>query len=104
MPVPRPSPTIDSRALIVRSPDPLFGDVGGQVVLLSVENGEYYALNAVGSWLWHRLDNPTTVEVIVRDALEEFDVDAAECRAAVCRFLDQLSTGGLVTIQPVLDR
>jgi hypothetical protein len=104
MQVSRPSPPIDSRAVIVRSPEPLFGDIAGQVVLLSVENGEYYALNAVGSWLWHRLETPATLEVIVHDALEEFDVEAAECRAGVCRFLGLLSTGGLVTIQPVPDR
>jgi hypothetical protein len=46
---------------IVRSPDQVSGDLDGKVVLLSIENGEYYNMNEVGSRIWALLEKLITV-------------------------------------------
>ena len=59
-----PSP-LRPDALLVRSPDQVFGEIDGKVVLMSIENGEYYNLNAVGSRVWELLATPRSLKELV---------------------------------------
>ena len=83
---------------IVRSPDQVSGDLDGKVVLLSIENGEYYNLNEVGSRIWALLENPLTVAALIETLLTEFDVERATCAAEVQAFLARLQKDKLLRI------
>ncbi len=43
--------------IIQRKSDLLFNEIDGEVVMLSVENSEYYGMDKVGSRIWELLKN-----------------------------------------------
>lgn len=87
-------------ATIVRSSDQVHGDLDGKVVLLSIENGEYYNMNEVGSRVWELLEKPITVGALIERLLTEFDVDRVKCEQEVTAFLRQLRQDRLLIIEP----
>ena len=56
------------------SPQVLFHEVRGEVVLLSLASGSYYGLNAIGSRMWHLLRERGEVEGVVLRLLDEYKV------------------------------
>jgi hypothetical protein len=67
-----------------------------EMVMMSVDAGRYYGLNAVGSRIWELLDAPRSASQICHQILEEFDVDATTCEAEVRRFLGELLDHGII--------
>lgn len=84
---------------VVRSPDQVSGDLDGKVVLLSIENGEYYNMNEVGSRIWALLEKPMTVGALVEQLLAEFEVERSKCEEEVAAFLEQLRKDKLVRVE-----
>ncbi len=89
---------LSRQAVVVRSPDQLSGDLDGRVVLLSIENGEYYNMNEVGSRIWALLEQPITVTALIERLLEEFDVERAICEKEALDFLAQLQRDRLLRV------
>lgn len=72
--------------------------VDDEVVLMSVQNGEYYNLNPVASEIWLMLENtPTIQEIVVRNQ-QEYDVPAEQCTTDVMQLLDELIQERLVEL------
>lgn len=86
-------------SVIVRSPDQVSGDLDGKVVLLSIENGEYYNMNEVGSRIWALLEKPMTVAALIEQLLAEFEVDRATCEQEAAVFLEQLQKDKLLRVE-----
>lgn len=82
--------------VVARSPDQISGDVDGKVVLLSIENGEYYNMNEVGSRIWQLLEQPMTVTTLVERLVAEYEVEHATCVAEVGVFLAKLQQDKLL--------
>lgn len=83
---------------IVRSLDQVSGDLDGKVVLLSIENGEYYNLNEVGSRIWTLLEKPTTPAELVERLMSEFEVERSVCEGEVTQFIKRLRAEKLLGI------
>ena len=62
---------LTAQSLLTRSPEQVSADLDGKTVLLSVENGEYYNMNAVGSRIWSLLEKPITVAELVAQLTED---------------------------------
>ena len=86
------------QSVIVRSPDQVSGDLDGKVVLLSIENGEYYNMNEVGSRIWTLLEKPMMVAALLDRLTEEFEVDRATCEREGFLFLTQLQKDNLLRV------
>ena len=67
-----------------------------QAVMVSIDAGHYYGVNAVGARIWELLETPRTVEQLCAQICEEFDVDAQTCEAAVLEFTRDLIDNGVV--------
>jgi hypothetical protein len=89
---------IDPATLIVRDPDMIAAEMDGDLVMMSIERGEYFGIGGVGTRAWELLEEPTTLVGICAAVCEEFDVDAATCRADLLGFVDELLTLGLVRV------
>lgn len=92
-------PALDASSVVVRSPDQVSGDLDGKVVLLSIQNGEYYNMNEVGSRIWALIEQPMTVAALCERLLAEFEVEPATCEREVRAFLDRLRERGLVRVE-----
>jgi hypothetical protein len=80
-----------------RNDELLHASVGAEeCVMMSIEAGSYYGLNAVGSRIWELLESPKTVGQLCRQICEEFEVDEQTCEAAVVIFVDDLIKNRIV--------
>lgn len=90
---------LEAGTVVERSPGQLAGEIDDQVVLLSIENGTYFHLNAAGSRIWSLIETPATASALVDRLLDEFAVDRATCERAVTDFLRALAANGLIRVE-----
>lgn len=89
--------TISPDTMLTRAEDILFAQVGSdEGVILSVEQGAYFALNPVASRICALLDTPTTVAEISARLSREFVVDPATADAEILTFVHTLVANGIV--------
>ena len=72
--------------------------VGGEAVILHLDDGVYYSLNPVGARVWDLLQQPRTAEELIARVTEEFDVAAERCRLDVEELLSALRERALVVL------
>ena len=67
-----------------------------ELVMMSVEHGQYYGLGGVGPRVWELIEAPRTYEQLVEQILEEFEVEREVCEKDMLEFLEQMEKLGLV--------
>ena len=82
--------------ILQRKRDMLFNEIDGEVVMLSIENSEYYGMDKVGSRIWELLEQPVPFRELVAKLLEEFEVSAEQCSADTLVFLKKLENKKLI--------
>ena len=83
-------------AHIARAEGVVASDVNGEVVILSIEAGHFFHLNATGSRIWNLLNAPMTVAALSAAVGERFAVGADECRRDVTEFVEGMLDKGLL--------
>ena len=76
----------------------VYSKLDGEVVMMSVENGEYYGLNEIGSAIWDKIEKEIKVDELVKLLMEEYDVERSECEADTLEFLNEMLVKKLVVI------
>jgi hypothetical protein len=78
----------------------IYKKVGDEAVLLQIERGIYYGLDAVGTRIWELLAEGKSQEE-ARDAIvEEYDVDADTADRDIAALIGELLLHGLVERTP----
>jgi hypothetical protein len=71
-------------------------EVNGETVVLSIESGHFYHLNATGSRIWSHVDAPMTFGDLCAAMRAQFAVEADQCRRDVTEFVDKMIAQGLL--------
>ncbi len=76
--------------------------LGKETVILNLEDGIYYGLNEMGSWIWRALESSRTHSLKMDDlrdqVLSEFEVQAKQCESDLRAWaLDLKAHGFLIT-------
>ena len=82
--------------ILQRKGDLLFNAIDGEVVMLSIENSEYYGMDKVGSRIWELLEQPVSFQVLVAKLMEEYEVSEQQCTDDTLAFLKKLTDKNLV--------
>jgi len=90
--------SIALKTIIKRNPELVSTDVDGEKVMMSIENGEYFGLDSVGSRVWELIENPIRVEELVNLLIDEFDVSKEQCEDDTLEFLNELMAKKLLII------
>ena len=64
--------------------------IDNEIVMMSVENGEYYGLDEIGSRIWEIIEQPITTEYLILMLMEEFEVNREDCEKDTFEFLHDL--------------
>lgn len=72
-------------------------DLADESVLLNLDTGTYFGLDAVGTRLWHLLAEHGSPELAIETLLTEYDVDAPRLQKDVDTLIDQLIDKKLLT-------
>ena len=68
---------------------------GGQA-LLDLEAGEYFKLNKTAAFLWEKLSVPSTLEALVIEITNMFDIEPEVCRGDIANILQKLFDAKLI--------
>ena len=79
-----------------RNNDIISSEMGGETVMMSIENGKYFSVNPVGSRIWELLHSPQTVAQLVDTLLDEYEIDRATCEKEVINFLTHMESENVV--------
>ena len=84
-----------------RIPDHVFArDFDGEMVLLDINDGLYYGLNAVGSAVWKGLcDGGKTAREVARDLLDDYDVEERRLLDDIVSLASDWVGKGLVSVR-----
>jgi hypothetical protein len=74
-------------------------NLGDEIIILGFKSGNYYGLDAVGSLIWEKIQQPVTVEAIVRAITKEYSVTQDEALADTIELLERLNAEGLIDVQ-----
>ena len=83
---------------IVVSKDVVSCDLGGETAMLDMKEGVYYGLNEMGTIIWDYIQKPVTLQEIVDNILEEYEVDEETCFADLVELIDQMVENKLIEI------
>ena len=86
-------------SVVTAAKDQVSTDLGGEVVILSLESGQYYGLNDVGSRIWELTQEPRSVAAIRDTILGEYEIDAEPCERDLLALLNDLSNAGLIQVE-----
>ena len=86
--------------IVHRQSNWLAAKVGDELVMMSVESGNYVGLTEVGARIWELLKTPQELNALCGRLTEEFDVSDQDCRSDVEAFLKELAKHGAVSLDP----
>lgn len=85
--------------MIHADPNLIVSQMGSDVVMLSIEQGNYYGLNPVAARIWQLIGQDTSIGTICEQLKSEFEVAPEECASAVYAFINRLLDERLVEIK-----
>ena len=90
--------TLSLDVVVVASPTQVSSRLGDDAVILELEKGAYFGLEAVGSRIWELLAQPRMVSEIRDTIVGEFDVESDRCAADLLALLTQMADKGLIQV------
>lgn len=78
-------------------PDVVARAVGDEMILLDLETGTYFTLNAIGAIVWRGLETSVSFEAMATAIVENYEVDAVTALSDIDEYVAQLIAEGLVT-------
>ena len=91
-------PSITRNSVVTVGRDQVASDLAGETVLLSLKTARYYGLVDVGARIWSLVQEPVRVSAICETISREYDVAPERCEADVLKFLEELSSNGLIEV------
>ncbi len=86
--------------LVRKQGDWLAAKVGDELVMMSLERGNYIGLSEVGARIWDIIETPQPVDAVCARLQEEYEVSCETCRSEVETFLNELVKHGAVALDP----
>ena len=83
--------TIDLQTTVSQSDDHVSADIGGEVVMMSMEQRSYYGIGDVGSRVWELIEEPRAVGDIMDRLLNKYEIDRDTYPHDVKVFLERLA-------------
>jgi Coenzyme PQQ synthesis protein D (PqqD) len=88
---------VDS-TIISRSPSVLTAEVDGEVVMMSIQQGQYFGLDDIGSDIWKRIEPPCSFAALIDGLALDYDADRATILADVHSLLLRMAEQDVVNL------
>lgn len=82
--------------VLSRGEDYVFNEVDGELVMMNIETGSYASMNETGKSIWELLEEPKTVEFVLKALTEEYDISLEAAQKDVMPFLTQLEEQSII--------
>jgi Coenzyme PQQ synthesis protein D (PqqD) len=84
--------------VVSRSPAVLTAEVQGEVVMMSIEQGQYFGLDDIGSDVWKRIDPPCSFAALIDGLAATYDADRTTIAADVRDLLGRMAERDVVRL------
>ncbi|MGX1307813.1 hypothetical protein AB7M35_002533 [Amorphus suaedae] len=91
--------TLSMDSVIARQDGTLFEEADDELVAINLDNGAFYAMNAVASSIFKFIEEPRRAADIRDFLLETYDVDAAVCERQMLAVLEEMLAERLIVRQ-----
>jgi Coenzyme PQQ synthesis protein D (PqqD) len=95
----RASELPSASAVVIVSNRQVACEVGGEAVMLQLDQGMYYGLNPVGARVWQLIQEPRRIDAIVEQLSQEFEVDCEQCLMDIRELVADLVRNRLVDVR-----
>ena len=92
------NPLVNLQSTVVQTDNLLDSEIDDELIVMSINAGKYYGMDAIGARIWLLLTQPRQIFEICEQLQLEFDVDRATCELDVMEFIQQLTDARLVQI------
>ena len=82
------------------SRDVIYRDLGGEIVALNLQTGQYYGLDPVGARMLQTLTEKGQFEAAFEALLAEYDVAGPKLREDLQRLVEELVSHGILQVDP----
>lgn len=89
---------ISKEHIVSRVGGNIVSDMGGEKVMLSVQQGKYYNLGDIGGEIWEQINEPILVGELISILVAKYDVHKDDCEQQVMAFLDHLGEEELIKV------
>ena len=89
---------ISLQNMVAQIPGNIVSDMGGEKVMMNIDNGKYYNLGEIGGDIWTLIEKSISVQEVVEALLTEYQVEREDCVEQVLTFLQQLYNEKLINI------
>ena len=89
---------INLNTTLQRRADLISADMDGDVVMLDVEKGKYFGLNAVGAHIWEAIETPQNVSDLCTQVETAFEVSRDVCETDTLAILKDMHGRGMLHI------
>lgn len=79
------------------SPSVVTREIGGEMVLMDLDSGNYFGLNAVGGHVWQAIEDGKTIAELCDQIEQAFDVSREQLQQDVLALAGELVERKLVT-------
>jgi hypothetical protein len=90
---------ISMDSVVYQIEDIVASDIDDEKVMMSVEKGEYFGLDPIGSRVWELIEKPVKVTGLIDALLLLYDVDREICERDVLAFLEELQKDGILQVE-----
>ncbi len=80
------------------SPEVLFQEVSGEMVLLDLASENYFGLDEVGARIWRLLESGSSVGETMDKLMDEYEVERETLEADLGELLKRLVEAGLIKL------
>jgi hypothetical protein len=81
---------LKSTDILRRNTAMLSSSMDNEMVMMSIDQGEYYGLNSIGARIWDLLENPLNISDLVKLLTQEFEVSEEDCLNDILPFLESM--------------
>ena len=89
---------LDSNSIITQKQGLVVSEIDGETVMMSVERGNYYGMDLIGSRIWEIVKEPQSLNDIVKHLTKEYNVSKDQCEKDVIEYLIKLSEENIIEI------
>ncbi len=84
----------------VRIPDEvIFRELDGEAVVLNLDIGIYFGLDAVGTRIWRLLEEHKSLRLVIDTLVDEYDAAPDRLQRDLLAFIERLDGKGLLTLE-----
>ena len=86
-----------AESVLTRSENASYEVVAGEAILIDVNSGTYFSLNAVGTQFWEQIDGTQSIQQHAETIAAKFSVDVPMVVADLTELADSMAAEGLVS-------